>query len=226
MLELKYNEFIFPNNPQGFEIVIVIDVLRAFTTTRELLSTVSSRRIRISDDINALVQMKREGLIQAIFAENKGYKMDLANYGNSPASARQLDVAGDVGLLTTNGVKSILSVYNQAEMILAAGLRDANSIHQFLNSRRQDNGSVAILNSSESEEDRLFLSCLTSLAENGNLNWHQLREKVDQTKAARRLIEIGADPEDVRLATQPDDIRFVQMVSRDENGLYIWRQNV
>lgn len=91
---------------------VVIDVLRAFTTSPWLFARGTSRLWLARDDAAAL-RLKQRLVVSGTptVAINNGVPTPGFDFGNSPGQARRRDLSGrDVVQRTTNGTRSVLAL--------------------------------------------------------------------------------------------------------------------
>ncbi|UOF02246.1 2-phosphosulfolactate phosphatase [Bdellovibrio reynosensis] len=213
----------YPEIPDR-EWIIVVDVLRAFTTTRVLLKN-QVKRIRISNSIDELLFLRQRKERFCIFAENKGRKVEQADFGNSPFRASKIEGFSEVGLLTTNGVKSILAVPS-GRKILAAGILDLKSVFTYFRCNSIPFSQVGVLLSSDGPEDFLFASQLEQLTNGHGIDLTVCKSIISTSPAAERLRNIQVDEEDIFLSFDNDEEKFLQVVDKDEEGYFIRREDV
>ncbi len=87
--------------------VVVIDVIRAFTTAAVALSR-GAEAIVMVEDLDRAVRLRAEGAGRYCMGERGGVKPDGFDFGNSPGEIAVADLAGAVLIqTTTNGTRGI-----------------------------------------------------------------------------------------------------------------------
>ncbi len=87
--------------------VVVIDVIRAFTTAAVALSR-GAEAIVMVDDLDRAARLRAEGVGRYCMGERGGVKPEGFDFGNSPSEIAAADLAGAVLIQTTsNGTRGI-----------------------------------------------------------------------------------------------------------------------
>lgn len=111
-------------------LVVVIDVLRAFTTTHVLMRRGVSK-IRLAGDLAGALELRRDGFI--VLGERDGYALEGLDGGNSPVQAGELPVDdAPVALLTTHGVPAARAAARLAPRVYATGFSAAKETAMFV----------------------------------------------------------------------------------------------
>jgi 2-phosphosulfolactate phosphatase len=114
---------------KGFEIIVVIDVLRA---TSAICAGIANgvKSIIPVDTIEKAQEYKQKGYL--VGAERKGQVVEGFDFGNSPYSFMDSKFIGkDVVLTTTNGTKS-LDVAKDAEIVVVGSFLNLNYLSEWL----------------------------------------------------------------------------------------------
>lgn len=104
-----------------YDVVIVVDALRATATITRALASGANRVIPVASLEEALAHIGEANVIVA--AERGGKRIGAAQLGNDPATYTPEVVAGkDIYLTTTNGTATIkgIEAYSQAEILIGA----------------------------------------------------------------------------------------------------------
>lgn len=95
---------------------VVIDALRATTTIAALFAR-GLRRLTAVTDIEAARAAASAGEV-ILFGEQGGLRPEGFDYGNSPAEASTLDIAGrEAALVTSNGTKALCAVADLGQTV-------------------------------------------------------------------------------------------------------------
>jgi 2-phosphosulfolactate phosphatase len=113
---------------QRDDVVIVIDVFRAFTTTSVALEAGASEVLFVEDPETALA-LRAAGRVEFSLGERGGRRVEGFDYGNSPAQLRAAPLAGArLALTTSNGTRGLLEAARAgAGRIFAAALVNAGA---------------------------------------------------------------------------------------------------
>ena len=104
-----------------YDVVIVVDALRATATITRALASGANRVIPVASLEEALAHIGETNVIVA--AERGGKRIGAAQLGNDPATYTPEVVSGkDIYLTTTNGTATIkgIEAYSQAEILIGA----------------------------------------------------------------------------------------------------------
>ncbi len=113
----------------GFEIVVVIDVLRATSAICAAFEN-GVRSIIPVPTVEEALEYKKKGFLAG--AERKGQIVEGFDFGNSPFSYMREDFRGkDIVLSTTNGTKA-LDIAKDAELVVVGSLLNLDALCEFL----------------------------------------------------------------------------------------------
>lgn len=113
----------------GFEIVVVIDVLRATSAICAAFENGVKSIIPVPT-VEEAMDYKKKGYLAG--AERKGQIVEGFDFGNSPYSYMRDDFKGqEIVLSTTNGTKA-LDIAKDAEMVLVGSLLNLDALCEFL----------------------------------------------------------------------------------------------
>jgi 2-phosphosulfolactate phosphatase len=104
--------------------VVVIDVLRATSTIVTALAHRALELIPVNDPSEAIELIRSIGAEECVLGgEQKGFKIEGFDLGNSPADYTEAKIAGKkVILCTTNGTRAIKRVQGAAEVLIGSYL--------------------------------------------------------------------------------------------------------
>jgi 2-phosphosulfolactate phosphatase len=125
---MKVDVLLYPqaltHQPINDKKVVVIDVLRATSTIVTALAHQAAQVIPVIEPTEAIELSRRIGVSECILGgEQKGFKIEGFDVGNSPTEYDAATVAGKkVILCTTNGTKAIKWAQNAAEVLIGAYL--------------------------------------------------------------------------------------------------------
>jgi 2-phosphosulfolactate phosphatase len=125
---MKADVLLYPqalsNQVPGDRKVVVIDVLRATSTIVTALAQQALEVIPVNEPSEAIELVRSIGTRECVLGgEQKGFKIEGFELGNSPADYTEAKVAGKkVILCTTNGTRAIKRAHGAAEVLVASYL--------------------------------------------------------------------------------------------------------
>jgi len=113
--------------PPGFAAAVVVDVIRATTTTAYLLQAGAARLLLAGDEASARLEAARRGALLA--GERGGVALSGFDMGNSPREAEDAPVVGrEVVMTTTNGTVAALRAALAAPAVALGALVNATAV--------------------------------------------------------------------------------------------------
>jgi 2-phosphosulfolactate phosphatase len=187
-----------PHNING--ITVIIDVIRAFTTSHEAFLGGASHIYPVSsaDDAFRLREDYREGLL---VGEVQALPIDGFDHGNSPWEIRHTDVRGRYLIMrTTNGVAATLRARDSRQVLVGA-LINAEAIANYI---REQNPDTVVLVASHptGDEDVACAEYIRGLLGGEGISLAQARERTRNAFAAKKFLD-GSHP---RLRPQDIDM--------------------
>lgn len=161
------------------ELIVVIDVLRAFTTACYIMDNNPKDYIIVSD-IDTAYKLKRENPNYILIGERGGIKIPNFNYGNSPTEIRGLDFSNKTIVHTTTlGTKGIVNSLKHTEKVIIGSFVNAKAIINYL---KKENPSNVYLFCSDGRlndnEDLMFAKYIEGYFANKPLNINIIRENL------------------------------------------------
>lgn len=180
---------------QGYEnkinedIAVVIDVLRAFSTTYYLF-TKGISKITMSQDPNLLKDLSSEakGLL---VGEKDGIKIDGFDFGNSPDEILPQDLADkDIFFCTTNGVRGVFHCRQSSE-VYVTGLIGIEALIKKLELVIKEGKSIALHASHPSSDDDLAIAeyIKDKLERKSTLEIEEIKSRVKNSLSAAKFID-------------------------------------
>lgn len=128
-VEVCFSPYLFPLYKEEFDIIVVIDVLRATSAICSAFNNGVKELIPVST-IEEAREYQKKGYI--VGAERKGQIVDGFKFGNSPYSYMTPEVKGQtVVLSTTNGTKSI-NIAKEAGQVVIGALSNLDVLKEWL----------------------------------------------------------------------------------------------
>ncbi|MAO60293.1 MAG: 2-phosphosulfolactate phosphatase [Alcanivorax sp.] len=187
-----------PHNIHG--ITVVIDVIRAFTTSHEAFLGGASHiyPVATAEDAFQLRETYRDGLL---VGEIQALPIDGFDHGNSPWEIRHTDVRGRYLIMrTTNGVTATLRA-RDSQQVLVGALVNARATARYI---RECNPETVVLVASHptGDEDVACAEYLRGLLGGEGISLEQARDRTRNAFAAKKFLD-GRHP---RLRPQDIDM--------------------
>ncbi|MGI8562786.1 MAG: 2-phosphosulfolactate phosphatase [Candidatus Dormibacter sp.] len=205
-------------------VVVVIDVLRAFTVTAVALDRGASE-CRLVGTVAEALTLARRIPTAVISAEEEGAPVTGIPISNSPTQMSEVEIAGRTLIQrTTSGVQAVLAA-REAERILVTGLVTAAATSRWL--QRSSPALITLLASGEDldhPEDRACALYLESLLLGRKPDLPLL---LGPLRASQRFADLragrsaGFPPSDLEVALEADRYAFAMPVQRDALGLVV-----
>lgn len=171
---------------------IIIDVLRAFTTTFYAFQQ-GVKAIYLVNEIEQGLQLKNQLPNALVAGEIGGYKIEAFDLGNSPSVIRTLDLREKLLILkTSNGVKATLNSLN-AKMVFVTGFVNVDSLIQYLENQIQKNiiQNINIVASDPISEDDWACGqyIQSKLLLDGKIDKKNCIERIKKSRAAAKFLD-------------------------------------
>jgi len=206
--------------------VVVIDVLRAFTTAAYAFASGAERIVLVSGADEAFALRGR--MPNAVLVgEHEGRKIAGFDQGNSPAEIAQTDLRGKVVVLrSSSGTQGVVGA-TRASAIVLGSLVVASTTSRWLRARA---GEVTLLAmgtpfGGDGLEDDACADHIEALLAGRAPDWQRTRDLVLESDAAKLAQDPAADwisPADLDCALDIDRFDFAMVVER-EAGLWVAR---
>lgn len=211
--------------------VVVIDVIRAFTTAAYALAA-GAKFIYLVGTVEEALAFKAGHPHSLAMGEDHGRRPDGFDLSNSPVQAFQADVAGRTVVQRTSagmtGVvaaraagrlwcASLVCASATARAILSAGLGVPSYVISGWWVDRDDHPGT---------DDRITASFIDALRRGERPDPAEVARRVAATDEATRTLALGAghvDPRDIDYAVTVDRFDFAMEVTRDADGLCLER---
>lgn len=156
-------------------ITVVIDVLRAFTTTCYLFANGAKEVISVVD-LNEAYAIKKTHPSYLLIGERKGIKPSDFDCGNSPAELRTVSLKGKTVILTTStGTQGIHKAMHSNEVITGAFV-NANAVASYIQKRKPDDVTLLCTDDWHPEnEDVMCAKYITSLLRGHPMNFRNIQ---------------------------------------------------
>lgn len=207
--------------------VVVIDVLRAFTTTAVAFAQGASEIILVGD-VEEIFELARRFPDALTIGEVNGIQIDGVDYGNSPSRLANIDLTGRRLIQrTTAGTQGVLRSSNAGE-ILATSLCCASATANYLKKLIPTSLTfieTGVFKDGWGDEDKACADLLEALLLEKQINKKRVINRVILSKSGSfyQDTEDATFPlEDLKIASSIDRYDFIMKVSI-EAGLHILR---
>jgi 2-phosphosulfolactate phosphatase len=173
----------------AFGTIVVIDVLRAFSTAAYAFK-VGAESIAVVSTIDEAFQMKQSDPELVLVGEKGGWPVEGFDYGNAPSEVIGESLSGErLVMRTSAGTQGVVRTQH-AGTILAASLVCAKATAAYIRKQAPDVVSFIITGSGErgfGDEDRACADYITDLLQGRPSDKNMLRERVWNSGWGRRF---------------------------------------
>lgn len=208
--------------------VVVIDVLRAFTTAAYALQAGASKIIPIAD-VDEALKMQNEYEQAFIMGEEGGFKPDAFDFSNSPSEILKQDLSGITLIQRTTAGTQGLNQAIQADTLFAASFVVAKATAQYLKQLNPPQVSFIITGDSlgrDGKEDRACAGYIEALMRGEEVDSTPFINQACQSSVVRGFYagEVQyLSQEDLDLSMQVDVFDFCLPVRRRMGHLEMTR---
>ncbi len=170
-------------------LVVVIDVLRAFSTACYVAAG-GARRIVTAADADGAQRLKRLDSRAVLVGERDGYQIPGFDLGNSPSQAVRMDWIGRTAVLTTsNGTMGLVAAAH-ADEVLTGSFVNAGAIVRYI--RKQDPSLVSLVcmgsGGKPAIEDTLCALYLAAALKGKTLHFEMLKRSILRGGSVARFL--------------------------------------
>ena len=221
---INFEYFFLDEAYQAEGLVVVIDVLRAFTTAAYAFN-VGVQKILPVAEVNQALNLRRQIPGSMIMGEVDGIKPPAFDYGNSPASISKLYLNDKIMIQRTSaGTQGIVLALN-ADQIFAASFVVAKATAEAIRRLNPDKVSFVITGKSlgrDGDEDRACGEYIQALISNQSVDSKAFINRVRYSSAGRSFIDetksITAEI-DFNLSIQTNIFSFALPVVKEDSLL-------
>jgi 2-phosphosulfolactate phosphatase len=219
---MKFMRALLDTCGKADDIVVVIDVLRAFSTAAYAFGSGAHRITLVASVEEALLMKKRDPSV-LLMGEVDGLKIDGFDFGNSPTELANQDLVGrQLVQRTTAGTQGVVRSTN-AGIILASSFCCAGATARFLHPFHDHTVTfviTGITSDGRGSEDEACADYLESLLKGENPDNETYLRRVRESKNAQKFISPGGSAfplSDLELCTSANRFNFAMFVER-RNG--------
>src|SRR3989344_5941727 len=196
-------------------LVVVIDVLRAFTTACYIFSNGAKKIILVETPGEGLL-LKKLNPKFVLVGERKGIIISGFDYGNSPYELKSIDFSGKTIIMTTSQGTAFFYELNKLPNIkecMTGSFVNASAIVNYVKQRKFGSVSFACTdNSSKDNEDYMCAKYLISCLKGKALNFQKIKKDLTKHPIAERFIKKPLTkyaPYDFKLSLQLSKFSFI-----------------
>lgn len=195
------------------ELIIVIDVLRAFTTACYVINNNPTDYI-IVPDLNSAYSLKKENPNYILIGERNGYNIPGFDYGNSPTEIKNVDFSNKTIVHTTTlGTRGIVNALNHTKDVITGSFINAKAIINYIKKENPNNIYLFCTSgTSDNNEDLMFAKYIKGYFENKPLNISVIRKNLMKHESGIRYLinpRTKYSKRDFFLALELDKFNFI-----------------
>lgn len=215
------------NQPSAFDTVVVIDVLRSFTTAAVALANRAQAIYPVDGIVAATSLLGRLYAPVSVGAVGGGDPVPGFDYGNSPSRLMRVDLAGKTVVMTTAAGVRGLQRFRQARRIYAASLVCAKATAEAIRAARAEKVCFVITGEwvdRDGDEDIACADYIEALLRGQPVSLESIAQRVRDSDFGRRFTA-GTWPNlplaDLEIAAHVDLYDFAMPVRREGDLLVI-----
>lgn len=208
--------------------VIVIDVLRAFTTSAFAFFQ-GANEIAIVSTVDDAFRLKARFPHALIMGEERGHPVEGFDFGNSPSLLLGQDLTGKLLIQrTSTGTQGV--VRSRARNVIATGLCTVSATVGLV--RRLDPKSITlvqigVLSDGRGDEDVACADLIEALLDGGLINLDEIRERVRDSHSGRYFTDpdhLAFPSADLVASLDIDRFDFAMMVHESDGVLLLSKE--
>jgi 2-phosphosulfolactate phosphatase len=206
--------------------VIVIDVLRAFTTASFIFDA-GAKDIILVSSVEEAFELKQAQPNLILVGEVNSLPIEGFDYGNSPSSFLYKDLRGKhVVQRTTSGTRGVIQA-TQASHILLSSLCCSSATARYISNQGWQSivlNETGIYSDGRGDEDTACADLIEAILFHKTVDLYQIARRVRESTAGKMFFSGHPDlpAQDIDLATLIDRFDFAMVVNKIE-GLFIAR---
>jgi len=203
-------------------VVVVIDVLRAFSTACYAFSR-GARKIVVTDSIEGAFALRGRFTGSRIMGEDGGYTVSGFDFGNSPFEISQCDLNGAILIQRTSAGTQGLVRCGNAERLFAASFCNASATVRRIQKTAPETVSLV---ATGGDEDSACADFLQAGLMDERPSFPAFAERVRSSETARKFLDPDNhdfSPRDLELCLRLDVVDFSMAVERQGDLLVLRR---
>jgi 2-phosphosulfolactate phosphatase len=219
---LKFSYFTLENCDKAVGVVVVIDVLRAFSTACYAFIC-GAKEISLVGEVDEAFALRNRMPGALIFGEVSGLKVDGFDFGNSPLEFKNIDLSGKQLILrSSSGTQGVIRATNGTHLLASSFCCAGATIHllQRLAPERVSFVITGIRPDGRGDEDTALADYLADRLRGLDPDPQPYIERVIHSMNAEMLRkEPFLCAEDINLCTVLDLFPYTLRITREENQL-------
>lgn len=209
---------------QAKGLVIVVDVLRAFTTCCFVFKNGAKTIIPVSD-LDAAYKLIKDYPYFISIGERKGLKLPGFNYGNSPAEIENVDLKDKTVILTTSaGTQGIVKAIN-ADSVITGAFVNAQAVVDYIGKQKPKVVSFIVTdNRYKDNEDFMYANYIISCLKGDQLNFKKIKKHLINHPLAEGFLKkpmTRYSQRDFHLSLDLDRFNFIIAAKKREDQVYL-----
>ena len=227
----KFNYFSLADANEAKGAVVVIDVLRAFTTAAYAFDAGVEKILPVSG-VDEAVAVKDQIDGAFVMGEDDGYKPETFDFSNSPGEIYKADVSGHILVQRTSAGTQGLTRVVDPDLLLAASFVVAGATGRYLQSHNPKQVSfivTGVYKGRDGDEDRACAEYIEALVkgESPDFNPYLSRVKTSTVGSEFHSGQLGfLMQEDFDLSVRVDRFGFAMPVHRENGRLVMEKYNL
>lgn len=207
-------------------LTVVVDVLRAFTTSCFVFKNGAATIIPVSD-IELAYKLAKDNPNFVSIGERKGLKLQDFDYGNSPAEIEKIDMLDRTVILTTSaGTQGIIKAIN-ADAVITGAFVNAQAVVNYIKKQNPEIVSFIITdNRYEDNEDFMYANYIKSCLEGKPLNFEVIKKNLINHPTAEGFLRrpmTKFSKKDFHLSLELDRFDFIIKARRNKDQISLER---
>ncbi len=212
---------------RGF--VIVIDVLRAFTTACYFFNN-GARRIYAVGDLGHARILRKQHADWILSGECNGLKPPDFDYGNSPSEIQHVNFEGQTVVLTTSyGTQAVKTLTNADEIVTGAFANAKALVNYIRKNKLQEVHFLCTDNRWNDNEDFTCASYIGNELNGLKTDFTQIKKRIASHPTSEGFLRkplTAYSVEDFHLSLEPNRFNFVIKAHKDANGVHFKKIDV
>lgn len=205
-------------------LAIVIDVLRAFTSSCYILENDAVCIYPVSD-LDHAFKLKKENPDWVLVGERKGLKVEGSDYGNSPTELEKVDLQDEIVILTTSAGTQAVDKLVNAEKIITGAFVNAKAIADYIQKNNFDDITFVCTDSRWNDnEDYKLAEYIKDLVLDTNPSFKEVKQYISHHKCADGFLRkpfTNTSKTDFELAMDVDRFNFVIEAQHNKEHIYL-----
>ncbi len=208
-------------------LVVVIDVLRAFTTACYIFSKGAKEIVLASTPEEGLL-LKKQYPKYLLVGERKGLKLTGYDYGNSPFEIKQASLLDKTVVMTTSlGTSTLLDLYtlSKGKEFITGSFVNASAIINYIKKSKYE--IVSLICTDDSFNDNEDYMCAKYIVSNfigKSLDFQKIKEDLTKHPISEGFLKKPLTkyaPDDFNLCLQVNKFRFIIMSNRSAERILL-----